>query len=514
MSKKKSFAQRVVDKAYYAVNGKPKTFRRFPHAKKRNMFEGAQQTSITHSWTTTPQPINEVLKKNLKTLRARSREQQFNNDYARRFIGMCKSNVVGDKGIVLQAKSKSKNGELDVMANQAIEAAYKDWSKPENCDVKGRCSREEMERLFISTVAGDGECIVRMIYGKSVSKYGFALQFIDPELLDADLNEDIRGSSNKIKMGIEVNQYDKPIAYYFKQTAGDYYYNGKHYTRVPAKDIIHGFITEYVDQMRGIPWMSTALLRLNMLGGFENAALVNARVGASKMGFFTSESGDDYKGDGTENENGTGNTISESEPGTFEQLQAGTTFTAFDPAYPNGEYTYFLKGMLRGIASGLGANYNTLANDLEGVNYSSLREGAINEREIWKLLQNWMITSFSSIIYNKWLERVILSPGIPIGKTRLQPEMIDKYRDVYFQGKRWQWVDPLKEMNGNQAAIDARIKSRSQIIRANGDDPRVRTPRVSLDRCREWSVGFGGEGLDRQRRGTRRSATPGPSPEY
>jgi len=82
-----------------------------------------------------------------------------------------------------------------------------------------------------------------------------------------------------------------------------------------------------------------------------------------------------------------------------------------------------------------------------------------------------MVTSFSSIIYNRWLEHVILSPGIPIGKTRLMPEMIDKYRDVYYQGKRWQWVDPLKEMNGNQAAIDARIKSRSQIIRANGDDP-------------------------------------------
>lgn len=450
---------------------KQKTVKHQPHHKKRSMFEGAQQTAITHSWTTTPQPINDVLRKNLKTLRARSREQQFNNDYARRFIGMVKSNVVGDKGIVLQAKSKSKNGELDVLANQAIEAAWKDWSKPENCDVKGRCSREELERLFISTVAGDGECIVRLIYGKSVSKYGIALQFIDPELLDVELNEDVRGSNNKIKLGIEVNQYDKPIAYYFKQPSGEYYYNSKHYTRVPAKDIIHGFITEYVDQMRGIPWMSTALLRLNMLGGFENAALVNARVGASKMGFFTSDSGDKYKGDGTENTDGTGNTITESEPGTFEQLQAGTTFTAFDPAYPNGEYTYFLKGMLRGIASGLGANYNTLANDLEGVNYSSLREGAINEREIWKLLQNWMITSFSSIIYNKWLERVILSPGIPIKKTRLPPENIDKYKDIYFQGKRWQWVDPLKEMNGNQAAIDARIKSRSQIIRANGDDP-------------------------------------------
>jgi len=447
---------------------KQKTVKRQHHYKKRNSFEGAQTSSITYSWTTTPQPINEVIKKNLKTLRARSREQQFNNDYARRFIGMCKSNVVGDNGIVLQAKSKSKNGELDVMANQAIEAAWKDWSKKDNCDIKGRCSRDELERLFISTVGGDGECIVQLLYGKSLNKYGFALKFIDAELLDVDLNEDVRGSNNKIKLGIEVNQHDKPVAYYFKQTSGDYYYNGKFYTRVPAKDIIHGFITEYVDQMRGIPWMSTALLRLNMLGGFENAALVNARVGASKMGFFTSDSGDEFKGDGTDAE---GNTISESEPGTFEQLAAGTSFQAFDPAYPNGEYTYFLKGMLRGIASGLGANYNTLANDLEGVNYSSLREGAINEREIWKLLQKWMISSFSDIIYNKWLERVILSPGIPIGNSRLQPEYIDKYRDVHFQGKRWQWVDPLKEMNGNQAAIDAKIKSRSQIIRANGDDP-------------------------------------------
>lgn len=433
----------------------------------RKNFEAAQQSAITYSWTTSAIPINQLLKSNLKILRARSREQYFNNDYYKRFIGMCKSNVVGDNGIVLQARSKDLKGTLDIAANEAIEMAYKDWSLQEHCDIRGKCSREDLERLYIGNMAMDGEVIIRIIEGKRAGKYGIALQFIDPELVDVELNEERRNGA-KIKLGIEVDEYNKPIAYYFKQFEGDYYFNGKNYIRVPAKEIIHNFLVEFPDQLRGIPWGSTALLRLNMIGGFENAALVNARTGASKMGFFTSPDGDSYQGDGTDS---AGNLITDAEPGTFEQLPAGVEFQAFDPAYPNGEYTYFLKGMLRGIASGLGVNYNKLANDLEGVNYSSLREGSIDEREVWKGLQAWMISSFSRIIYARWLERVILAPGIPIGKSRLRPEMLDKYRDVYFQGKRWQWIDPQKEMTGNQLAIDNRIKSRSQIIRANGDDP-------------------------------------------
>jgi len=67
---------------------------------------------------------------------------------------------------------------------------------------------------------------------------------------------------------------------------------------------------------------------------------------------------------------------------TIDQYDAGTIknignrkFVNVDSDYPHQMYSAFVKAHLQGIASGLGISYHALANDLEGVNYSSIRAG-------------------------------------------------------------------------------------------------------------------------------------------
>jgi capsid protein len=48
---------------------------------------------------------------------------------------------------------------------------------------------------------------------------------------------------------------------------------------------------------------------------------------------------------------------------------------------------------------------------------------------------------------------------------------VNEYLPAHFQGRRWAWVDPQKDGFANQLAIQQRLKSRSQIIREQGDDP-------------------------------------------
>jgi capsid protein len=50
--------------------------------------------------------------------------------------------------------------------------------------------------------------------------------------------------------------------------------------------------------------------------------------------------------------------------------------------------------VLRGAANGAGVSYNALANDLENVNYSSIRAGVQEDQAHWKTLQQFMITRF------------------------------------------------------------------------------------------------------------------------
>jgi len=211
--------------------------------------------------------------------------------------------------------------------------------------------------------------------------------------------------------------------------------------------------------------MAAPMLRLHMLSEYEDSAIVNARVGASKMGFFTS---DDAEGFGGEPDASTGELITGAEPGTFEQLPTGTTFQSFHPDYPNGEFGTFCASMLRGIASGLGVSYNTLANDLSDVNFSSMRHGALEERELWKTLQNWLIEAFHQRVFVAWLTESSLRGNV----KGIDPTQVGAIAEnISWQPRRWQWVDPAKEMKANLDAISARLRSRSDIIREMGRDP-------------------------------------------
>jgi len=204
-----------------------------------------------------------------------------------------------------------------------------------------------------------------------------------------------------------------------------------------------------------------------MLGGYEEAALVNARTGAAKMGFYTTPDGNMEIGEVQDD----GSLVTTAEPGTFEQLPQGVEFNSYDPAYPSGEFDGFVKSSLRGISSGLNVSYHTLANDLSDVNYSSARIGELSDREAWKMLQDWVIESFLQPIFDEWLENALLIGEIKTVNGNSFPFNLDKFNAPTFQGRRWQWVDPQKEANAQKILIDNNLKSRSAVIREQGQDP-------------------------------------------
>ena len=433
-------------------------------------FSAAQVSRLTASLSSQPKPIDTDIRNGLRKLRARTREEAINNDYVRRFLALTKSNVIGAQGIILQARGVDTNGKLDTLANQAIEEHWGQWGSQGNPDVTGCHSWKSMQRLFVETVAKDGEVLMVKHRNTGANDYGFAVEFVDVECLDVDLNREL-SNGRSIRMGVELNSYRKPIAYHLlttSKTADDYTYKGKKYRRIPASRVIHAFLPESVWQTRGFPWLSSSLMRLNMLNGYEEAELIAARVASSKMGFFESESGDEYQGDDTDAE---GNMIMDAEPGSFESLPAGMKFTSWDPQHPSTAFSDFVKANLRGIAAGLGVSYHTLANDLEGVNYSSGRLGALEDREAWKVIQDWVVEVFCAPIFKEWLEIALLRGAITLGNGTLKASNLQKHSRVSWQPRRWAWVDPQKDMNANVSAIENNIRTVSDVIREQGRDP-------------------------------------------
>lgn len=450
---------------------------------KKRGFEAAKISRLVNSWTTTPQPIDADIHAGLQKLVARSREQAINNDYVRRFLALTKSNVVGPNGVTLQARSKDPGGTYDTLANDAIEAAFRDFCKKGSFDVTGKLSFVRASNLFIETVARDGEVLVLLHENWRGNRHGFAVEFIDTQALDVDLNEELK-NGNTVRMGVELDAYRRPVAYYLRttsKTAFDYETKGRKYRRVPASRVIHAFLPESVFQTRGFPWLVSCLMRLNMLHGYEESELVAARVGSAKMGFFTSDPGapGEYTGEKTD---AAGNIVMNAEPGTFEQLPEGVRLETFDPTHPASAYDSFIKATLRGIAAGLGVSYFSLANDLEGVNYSSGRLGTLEDRELWKSLQNWLIEEFCEPIFERWLSGALLRGVITVNDKPLAPSKIDKYRAVSWQPRRWSWTDPQKEMSAYQIGLQNNLISASQIIREQGRDPDEVFREIAKDR--------------------------------
>lgn len=456
-----------------------------PKKTARRSFSAAQISRLTNSWTTTPKPIDTDIQNGLRLLVARSREQSLNNDYVRRFLSLTKSNVIGPNGITLQARIADKNGRQDEHANQAIESGWKEFCRFGNFDVTGQHSFISACNLFIETVAKDGEALAVIHDRWKHNKFKFAIEFLDTQALDVEYNRELK-NGNVIKMAVELNGFRRPVAYHLSttsKTAYDYEHNGKRYKRIPAKNIIHRFLPESAFQTRGFPWTVSSLMRLNMLAGYEESELVAARVASGKMGFFTSEtgSGAEYTGDEHDDD---GNIITEAEPGTFEQLPEGVRLETFDPSHPSNAYEIFIKSTLRGIAAGLGVSYFTLANDLEGVNYSSGRLGTQEDRELWKALQNWMIETVCYPVYNRWLENALLTQSLLVAGKPLKISRTEKYRAVFWQPRRWAWVDPQKDMNAYQTALENNLISPSAVIRERGGDPDEVFAEIARDRER------------------------------
>ena len=428
----------------------------------RSLLQAAAAGRTEGNWQTFPTTPDAIIYQDQMRLVARSREQCQNNDHARKFIQLVRENVAGPTGFMLNAQVKDPNGKTDLLASKAIEEAYAVWSRKGNFDVSGALSRSDAERLAAGTWAQDGEFIAVFRYGKAAGPYGFAVQFMDPMLLHPMHFEPLT-NGNHIRHGIEFNPQGRPVAYWFrKQEEMQIGYTigfGSKYEVVPAENVVHAFVPELVGQKRGMPQTRTALWRMKMLQGFEDAAVTNARIAASKMGFFRDPDADP---DDAEE-------IIDAEPGTFGNI-GNKEFVAWDPAFPNGEFDPFVKSCLRSISSGLGVSYNNLASDLTGVNFSSIRQGALDEREVWKGVQQWMINAFCVPVYEKWLEYALLADKVTVFGKPLKIERLEKYKAVSFKGRRWAWIDPSADVAAAEKLLALKLRSRSSIIAEMGND--------------------------------------------
>lgn len=438
-------------------------------------FGAAKLGRLTADWPSASRSLDQDLMVDLRKLRQRARNQAINSPIAAKFLGMVRSNVVGQHGVKLAfkvpqvRKSKKGNG-LDDAANQELARAWRAWGKKGNCTVCGRYSLRALQRLVIENVARDGEQFLRKVYvPKTVNPFGFQLQLIDADQVDDSFNNFSMPNGNQIRMGVEVDRNQRPVAYYIydgNPYEGYFSRDDGNRIRVPADQVIHFFVAHRTGQTRGYPWFASSMNQLNMLDGYFFAELTKARIGSTVVMSIETDPNapaEDFQGDGL---NADGSKAVDLGVGTGLQMPTGqhlkNNTTSHDP-----QFEPFIKNSNRQIASGMNVAYHKLCNDLAGINYSSGRLGELEERDFWMEMQTEFVDSVMEPVYDAWLAAGLMWGAIDLALS-------DKARfcgdSIKWEPRRWGWVDPLKDVQANTLLVQNGFETHESVLNSQGRD--------------------------------------------
>lgn len=444
----------------------------------KRMYAAAQSGRLFGDWVAGGTSADSEIKSSLPRVRNRSRQLLRDNDYAKNAVRVIANNVVG-QGVNFQAQVKMQRGsKLDTKINDQIEREFSKWKKKQNCHAAGMLHFQDIERQLIEGLVRDGEVLVRLITkAMGDSKVPLALEVIEPDMLDDSYNDTL-SNGNKIKMGVERNEWNRPVAYHFfgSHPGDDGFASLKERTnqrvRIPAEEVHHLFLQERASQTRGFPWLASTMIRMHQLQGYEEAEVISSRATASLMGFIESPDGE-IPSDGVQD----GERITDFQPGVFKYLAPGEKVNVPNMSRPGGTFDPFVRAMLRGVAAGIGISYESLTRDYSQGSYSSARQALVEDRDQYRVLQWWLIRNFHEPIFEKWLDLAVLSGALNLKGYENNPEA---FKSCRWMPRGWSWIDPAKEVQAYKDAVRCGFATQSEVIaQAGGDIEEVFRARAS-----------------------------------
>lgn len=430
--------------------------KRVTNISSKRSYDGARNDRRSGGWVAISSSANTEILPQLSILRNRSRDLVRNNPYAAKAMRVLSSNRIGT-GITATIKEDT------------VAMLWKKWIKV--CDADYQYDFYGLQKLAANTESESGECLIRFRYRKMSDglPVPLQLQLLEPDFIDTTKNETLK-NKGWIQNGIEFSPIGERVAYWlFNQHPGESIINTTvKSNRIPAEDIIHFFEKKRPGQMRGVPVLSTVMMTANDLNEYLEATLV--RKAAEACIAAVVETDDDNRSIGDESTEDRMR-IEELAPGMVQYLSPGEKLTFTNPSASTGDVGY-TNDRLHAIAAGIGITYEQLTGDLSQVNYSSIRAGTLDFRrevEQWQWLN--FVPNVLNAVMDKFLE-VSLAAGL-IKSTDVEYD---------WTTPRFDWVDPLKDVEGEKLELSMGLKTWSESVRARGFNPDLLFNELKADR--------------------------------
>ena len=443
-------------------------------------YQGARMNRVTNNWDVTSASADSDLLPDLPLLRERSRELVRNDPHAASVVGSMVDNIVGAGIRPQSAVDATALGVTEEQAEQirrACEAAWERWTT--HADVARRMTWNDILAHSMRSLIVNGEAFLMPVrIQRIVSPYDLALEVIEPDRIEYPNNlDDPNGRFNR-RSGIELGRYGYPAAYWVRVShPGDGIYErtkDKRHRRIRAitedgqPQFLHLMNCTRPGQTRGEPMLSPALQTFKDLSSYTEAVLTKERVSACHT-LFIQRDGDPYSAA----VNGADATVANQrihdiEPGMVSYLAPGESVTFGNPAAAtSASYDSFIMRHLRSIGAALGLPYELVAKDFSQTNYSSARAALLESRRVFTRWQTYLIDHLCRPIYAMVIEEAYLRGEIPVRDFDRNRHLITRTRWV---PPSYGFVDPKKEMEAAQIAIDTGLSSLAIEAAAQGRD--------------------------------------------
>ncbi len=461
------------------------------------LHEGAGRGRRSLAWMPGNPGAVAALSATSSELRIKSRDLVRRNAWAQSGIEAFVANAVGT-GIKPQSLASDERFKTEV------QALWRDWTA--EADAAGQTDFYGLQALACRAMLEGGECFIRLRPRRPEDGLvvPLQLQLLEAEHLPINLNTELpptagaSGPGNVVRSGIEFDNLGRRVAYHLYKShpedgrlapmSGQ---GGLETVRIDAKEIIHLYRVLRPGQIRGEPWLSRALVKLNELDQYDDAELVRKKTAAMFAGFVTRQNPEDnLMGEGAADANGIA--LAGLEPGTLQILEPGEDIKFSDPADVGGSYSEFLRNQLRAVAAAIGVTYEQLTGDLTGVNYSSIRAGLLEFRRRCEMVQHSVLVhQMCRPVWAAWMKQAVLAGALDApGFARGGAAKRRQYLQVKWIPQGWQWVDPEKEFKAMLLAIRAGLMSRSEAISAFGYDAEDVDREIAADNQRADDLGL------------------------
>ena len=490
-SRRLSAGQRL-DLLLQAVSGAaaPPAGRAAAPRRGRNVFKAAEVSRL-YSWSMGPLHPDQELRGDLRLMRQRGRRFERDNAWVRRYLGLQATNILGPENIRVEPTVRDRQGELDERVNGILRASWKAWCEgPVSAD--GSLDYLGLSMLALKSVPRDGEAFSRDVVDLEINPFGYALELVDPDLVDETHNE-VHGNGLETRLGIQVDRRGRRVGYWVSRDVRSGMM-GAPADLVPGSEMFHHYLPLRANQMRGVTWLAPVMATLDMLAGYGEAELVASRLAAAKQGFIIQnpdsapgEVGLDEEGSeaGATSGEAAGSTLASGDltleqlaqiampqnlldgsPGSITELGLGKSFSSWDPQHPTTAFPDATKMWLREAASGMEISYAALTGDVSQGSFSSERVERQREQERYQILQAWWIASWSRRVYRAWLRTAILTEALPLPSRDWR-----LYQAHELVPREWGYVKPLEDAETAQLQLGMGITSRSRLTR--GQFPKI-----------------------------------------